>query len=146
MYDKLNFIYIEMDKFKKTESELANHLEWWLYFLKKLVSLDEIPSTFQNDIIADAFNIAKLSNMSYANRHEYEISLKHYRDLINVLESAKKEGIEEGIEIGIEEGIEIGIIDGKLETAQHLKQLGVAIETIAEATGLSLERLRNNRV
>ena len=138
MYDKLNFIYIEMDKFKKTESELANHLEWWLYFLKKLVSLDEIPATFQNDIIADAFNIAKLSNMSYANRHEYEVSLKHYRDLINVLASAKKEGLEEGIEIGI--------IDGKLETAQHLKQLGVAIETIAEATGLSLERLRNNGV
>ncbi len=39
---------------------------------------------------------AKLSNMSYDNRHEYEISLKRYRDFFNVLDAAKKEGIELG--------------------------------------------------
>ena len=145
MYDKLNFIYIEMDKFKKTESELANHLEWWLYFLKKLVTLKEVPNKFQDDIIADAFNIAKLSNMSHANRHEYEMSLKHYRDFFNVLDTAKKEGIEIGMEQGMEKGIEKGMEQGEnnraIKIAFKMLKNKVDINLIAEVTELTIEEI-----
>jgi len=133
MYKKLNFIYIEMDKFKKTENQLANHLEWWLYFLKKLVTLDEVPAKFQNDIIAGAFDIAKLSNMSYATRHEYENSLKHYRDFINVLDTAKKEGIEIGIEQGEnKKAIKIAI---------NMLKKQADIDLIAEVTELTQQQI-----
>ena len=137
MYEKLNFIYIEMDKFKKTEAELANHLEWWLYFLKKLVSLDKVPRKFQNDIIAQAFDIAKLSNMSYDTRHEYETSLKHYRDFINVLNTAKKEGIE----IGIEQGIEQGENKKAIKIAQNMLKKQADIDLIVEITELTKQHI-----
>ena len=133
MYNKLNFIYIEMDKFKKSEAELANHLEYWLYFLKKLTSFDEIPERFENDVIAQAFDIAKLSNMSYESRVDYENSLKHYRDFINVLGTAKQEGIAQGIEQGIEQE--------KHTIALKLLSKDMPLTLVAELTGLSLQTL-----
>lgn len=137
MYKKLNFIYIEMDKFKKTESELANHLEWWLYFLRELVSFDEMPDKFQDDIISQAFDIAKLSNMSHENRHEYEISLKYYRDFVNVLDTAKKEGIE----IGVEQGIEQGENNRAIKIAINMLKKKSDIDLIVEFTELSTQQI-----
>jgi len=35
-YDKLTFIYLEMPKFIKPESELVTHFDKWMYLLKNL--------------------------------------------------------------------------------------------------------------
>ena len=129
MFEKLNFIYIEMAKFKKSESELSGHLEWWLYFLRELVTFDEVPTEFQGDIIENAFELAKLANMSYEDRHAYELSLKYYRDFINVIDTAKKESREEGKE------------EGKREAAKVLKENNVDLSLIMIATGLSAEEI-----
>ena len=129
MFKKLNFIYIEMAKFKKSESELSGHLEWWLYFLRELVTFDEVPTEFQGDIIENAFELAKLANMSYEDRHAYELSLKYYRDFINVIDTAKKESREEGKE------------EGKREAAKVLKENNVDLSLIMIATGLSAEEI-----
>ena len=137
MFKKLNFIYIEMSKFKKTETELANHLEWWLYFLRELVTFDEIPNEFQGDIIEEAFHLAKLANMNYEDRHTYELSLKYYRDFINVLDTAKKDGIE----IGIGQGIEQGKLARELEIAKTMLQEGFDMTQIAKITGLTEEMI-----
>jgi predicted transposase/invertase (TIGR01784 family) len=148
MFKKLNFIYIEMAKFKKQESELANHLESWLYFLRELVIFDEIPNKFKGDVIENAFHLAELANMSYEDRHAYELSLKYYRDFINVVDTAKSDGIEIGIEIGIEKGIEKGIEQGKMlekiEMAKAMLQKGFEIEVISQITGLSAEIISMN--
>jgi predicted transposase/invertase (TIGR01784 family) len=50
---------------------------------------------------------------------------------------ARAEGRQEGLEKGREEGIEKGI----LKTAREFKQLGVDIQTIIKATGLSKEQI-----
>jgi predicted transposase/invertase (TIGR01784 family) len=141
MFKKLNFIYIEMAKFKKQESELANHLEWWLYFLRELVTFDDIPIEFQGDIIEGAFNLAKLANMSYEDRHAYELSLKYYRDFINVMGTAKKEAKQEGKEEGIEEGREEGKFLEKIETAKTMIENGFDIKTIEKITKLTEEAI-----
>jgi hypothetical protein len=49
------------------------------------VTFDEIPAEFKGDIIENAFHLAELANMSYEDRHAYELSLKYYRDFINRL-------------------------------------------------------------
>ena len=55
---------------------------------------------------------------------------------------ARKEAIEEGLAegraIGIAEGRAEGILAANIETALKLRKLGVAVETISEATGLSI--------
>jgi predicted transposase/invertase (TIGR01784 family) len=116
-----------MSKFKKQESELANHLEWWLYFLRELVTFNEVPTEFQGDIIEGAFELAKLANMSYEDRHTYELSLKYYRDFINVMDTAKKDAK----------------LEERLEIALKMLQKNTDIDFVAEVTGLSKQTLEN---
>jgi hypothetical protein len=80
-------------------------------------------------IIEEAFHLAKLANMSYEDRHTYELSLKYYRDFINVLDTEKKDGIELGIELGAE------------KIAVKLLQKNTDIDFIVEVTGLSKQIL-----
>ena len=66
-------------------------------------------------------------------RKAYEESLKKYRDLINVVNTAREEGFEQGREQGREEGRELRSI----EIARELKGLEVDTAAIVRATGLS---------
>ena len=54
---------------------------------------------------------------------------------------------EESLRIGIQQGIEQGFADGSyqkaLETAKNLMALGLSIENIAQATGLSKQEVEN---
>ena len=54
---------------------------------------------------------------------------------------------EESLKIGIQQGIQQGFSDGvyktKLETARNLFRLGLSIENIAEATGLTKEEIES---
>ena len=56
-------------------------------------------------------------------------------------EEGKEKGIEEGKAKGIEEGIEKGIEEGHRDAARRLKMLGVPLDLIEKATGLSPEEI-----
>ncbi len=43
--DKLNFIYLEMPKFNKSIDELETRFDKWLYIIKNLSMLDDVPSS-----------------------------------------------------------------------------------------------------
>ena len=42
-YDKLEYKFIELPKFTKTETELSTDLDRWLFLLKNLVKMDKMP-------------------------------------------------------------------------------------------------------
>ena len=137
MYNKLSFIYIELPKFKKSEKELSNHLEKWLWFFNELSKLDKVPDSFQEDIIKDAFSISELAKMKPEKRKEYELSLKHYRDWINTLDMAEEKGFKEGINIR------------NIEIAKSLIKAKIDIDTIKISTGLSyrdIEALKEDTI
>ena len=54
-----------------------------------------------------------------------------------------EEGLAEGREEGRAEGREEGREEANMKTAKNLKQLGVDVETIAKATGLSKDVIEN---
>jgi predicted transposase/invertase (TIGR01784 family) len=155
MYNKLSFIYIELPKFKKTEAELSNHLEKWLWFFNALSELDEIPESFRGDIIKDAFSLSRLANMKPDKRKEYELSLKHHRDWVNTMttamDTAERKGLERGLEKGLEEGQKKGREEGqkkgreeganqeKIEIAKLSILQDFDTQTISRITGLSIE-------
>ena len=56
-------------------------------------------------------------------------------------ELAFTQGIEQGISQGRSEGIAQGSYQTKLETAKNLLDLGLSIENIAQATGLSKQEV-----
>ena len=115
-YDKLTFIYLEMPNFRKTEAELTTRLDKWLYFIQNLVDLTEIPRIFGGeDVFVKAFQKAELVNLDPTEKAGYDASLKIYRDLKGVIDTAREEGREEGVQLGLEQGVARLVAGGMTE-------------------------------
>lgn len=95
-YDKLTFIYLEMPHFTKTEEELETSYDKWLYVLKHLPILTERPKKLQERIFQRLFEAAEIAKFSPEEKERYEVSLKYYRDLKNVIDTAFDEGEAKG--------------------------------------------------
>jgi predicted transposase/invertase (TIGR01784 family) len=130
-YDKLTFVYLEMPHFNKSESELSNRLDKWLYFIKHLEDFQTIPEIFKDEIFTQAFEYAEIAKYNAIEKREYEQSLKVYRDLKGVIDTAFDEGKMEGKS------------EAKRETAKILKENGASNELIAIATGLHIDEIEN---
>ena len=64
------------------------------------------------------------------------------RDIHNQIAYARDEGMEEGMKKGMEKGREEGSRQRALETAGALLRLGVAMDIISQATGLTMEEIQ----
>ena len=137
-YDKLTYIYLEMPKFNKTEAQLSTHYDKWLYVLKNLEDLTKRPAKLQERVFKKLFKQAEIANYSDTEYAEYEESLKRYRDLKNCIDTSFDDGKAEG---KIEGKIE-GKYENQKETALNLHKLGFEIKTITQATGLSMEEIK----
>jgi len=146
-YEKLGFVFIEMPKFKKRETELATELDHWLFLLKNLSNLDKIPAFLRKPVFSKLFSIAEVSNFNHEEKMAYDASLKEKWDLANSMDYVLKEGFERGIEKGLEQGIEKGLEQGryeeKLKNALAMKTRGMELNLISELLGLSLEQVEN---
>jgi predicted transposase/invertase (TIGR01784 family) len=105
-YEKLKFIYIELPKFKKTIDQLETHLDKWLYLLRHLPELKETPEPLQEDIFNQLLEVARIANFSSIEEASYHNSLKYFRDMNNVVDTSRQEGVDEGLVKGREEGRE----------------------------------------
>ena len=130
-YHKLDFIYVEISKFNKTEDELETLYDKWLYVLKNLSKLENRPKALVDKVFDRLFEEAEIARFTPTELREYEDSLKASRDIKNSLDTAKREGIE----IGRAEGEQSKAID----IANNLKSMGLSIADITKATGLSEE-------
>jgi len=143
-YDKLQFIFLQMPLFTKTESELETHQDKWYFFLKNLSSFRQIPAILREPIFERAFETAEIAKMSPEESRTYEAHLKAYRDNESAMATAVREGKAEGRAEGIVEGEAKGKAEGIAEVARNLKQAGLNIALIVQTTGLSeneIERL-----
>ncbi|MCB0522775.1 MAG: Rpn family recombination-promoting nuclease/putative transposase [Lewinellaceae bacterium] len=138
-YEKLKFIYIELPKFQKSEEELETHFDKWLYVFTHLYQLTDRPKKLQERIFARLFEAAEIARFAPEERKAYEDSLKYYRDMKNVVDTAKEEGLVEGMEKGIEKGME----KKSIEIARQMKTEGFSDEQIARLTGLTSNEIRD---
>ena len=104
-------------------------LEEWVKYLKTGI-ID--PDTTAPGL-PEAREKLRYYDMSPEERHEYDEHVNAIMIQNDVLNTAKLEGHAEGRAEGRAEG--------KLEDARNLKQLGVSIDIIAQATGLSREEI-----
>ena len=154
-YDKLEYIYVEISKFDKTLEELDTLYEKWLYALKNLYKLTQRPKELCDKVFDRLFEEAEIAKFTPQEMREYEASMKAYRDIKNSIDTAKREGIAEGMEKGMKQGMEKGMKQGmekgkaegkheaNTETAQRLLAMGLSAEQVAKATQLSLEIIKN---
>lgn len=119
-YDKLTFIYLTLPKFNKTLDQLVTLQDKWFYVFRHLQELEEIPSTLQEAVFAKLFKIAELANFDSLERQAYQDSVKYYRDLKNVIDSA----------------VEEGKTTERLNIIKTMHRTGFTVEMIAKAVSL----------
>jgi len=128
-YEKLKYVYLEMPKFNKEVDELKTHFDKWMYVIKNLNRLDDIPDKLREKIFKKMFAAAEIAKLTPEEYRAYIDSLKSYRDYKNTIDYAKAEGKIEGK------------IEEKVEIAKELKSLGMPFEQISIATKLTIEEI-----
>jgi len=123
-----------MPKFKKEPDELLNKFEKWLFLLKHLPRLENLPLKMQENMFKKVMNVAELAKLNREERAAYEHSLKNYRDLQNVKDTYFEEGKIEGLLEGEKKG--------KIETALNARMQGLPMDVIMAITQLSEEELK----
>ena len=131
--NKFRQIFIELPNFDKEEDECSNDFERWIYVLKNMETLKRLPFKARKSVFEKLEKIVDIASLSKEERMKYDESIKVYRDNLVTLEFAEQKGRAEGKEEGRAEG--------KEETARNLKKMGVSLEIISKATGLSIEKI-----
>ena len=161
MTDALRFVFLELGRFNKCIWELESISEKWMYLLKHMHEMVEIPKEFSDPLFTRLFLLAEIDNFTAEEKEQYYKSLENMGDYYNILDTAVEEatkraiaeglakGMAEGIEKGMAEGMEKGLAEGmekgrekeRRETAAKLKALGITPAIISQATGLSEEEI-----
>ena len=137
-YDKLQFVYLAMPKFTKEVDGLETHFEKWMYVLKNLKRLDDVPEKLRERIFKRFFAAAEIAKLPSEEYRAYIDDLNSYRDLKNCLDYAEAKGRVEGEVIGEKKGG----FNKALAIAAKLLTKGTPLEEVAELTGLSVEELK----
>ena len=100
------------------------------------------------------FEEAEIAKFTPQEMREYEASKKAYRDIKNSIDTAKQEGLAEGLEIGMAKGMKQGIEKGMkqgMEKGMNLRSLEIAKKMLAKGldeasvmdmTGLTAEEIK----
>ena len=130
----------------------------WMFVLKNLSVLMERPAALQERVFTRLFEQAEVSKFNAQDRMLYEDSVNAYRDIINAINTAKKdsfaegraeghaeghaEGRAEGIAEGRAEGIAEGIELKTVEIARKMLQRGMAVEEVAELMDMTVQDIK----
>lgn len=145
--DKIRLIYLQLPYFNKEADECENDFERWIYVLKNMETINRLPWTAKSAVFKRLEEIAEVRALTKEEQMQYDHALKVYRDNYNTFQGAIEEGMKEGREKGLKEGKEEGIKEGRekgradktKEVAQNMKKMGMSIEQIAQACGISVE-------
>ena len=164
--DGLHLVFIELPKFTPHTYVEKKMQVLWLRFLTEISEqtrhapqeLLDNPETHKAlvEVEESAFTAAELQGYD-----EFWDAISVERTLINSISRRYKEGWEQGLEQGLEKGLEQGLERGlergleqgleqglakgrekeKEGIARNLKEMGLPIETIVQATGLTVENI-----
>ncbi|MEA3494702.1 MAG: Rpn family recombination-promoting nuclease/putative transposase [Bacteroidota bacterium] len=124
-YEKLNYIYLEMPKFEKSEKELETGFDKWMFVLKNLPKLDRIPVELKEKIFLRLFETAEIAKLKPDEYKQYEASVNAYRDIFNIKNTYFEKGEIKGLK------------KGKIEIAKEMIKDKEPIEKIMKYTGLT---------
>ena len=167
MTDVLRFVFLELGRFRKRVDELDSKFDKWMFLLRHIHEMDDIPAEFDEPVFRRLFLMCEIANFTPEEYRQYLKSLENMGDYYNIINTAaedaekrgrdaglaegiargraegiaegREEGRAEGIAEGRAEGLEQGHVEAKIEMANKLKALGVDIDTIVKATGLDRE-------
>ena len=137
--------FLQLPLFTKEQEECETYFEKWIFIFKNMNILDRMPWAAQNAVFKRLGELAEVAHLGTMERERYESSLKHYRDTLDVFETAKEDGYAEGRIEGLEAGRAEGRAEGAkqqiFETARKAKSMGLPIDQIVQLTGLTPDEI-----
>jgi predicted transposase/invertase (TIGR01784 family) len=143
--DKFRTFIIELEKIEFKKMHRADMFSVWMMFIKNPAS---IPQEFLSiPEVDEAMKELTYLSQDEEFRAEYEARQRLINDERAALAIAEERGKSEGKAEGLAEGKAEGLAEGEIrkakETAINLLSMGLSLEQIAKATGLSVEDVRN---
>lgn len=135
--DKVRLIYLQLPYFTKEADDCENVFERIIYVLKHMDALKRMPWMLQDQVFKKLSEIAEVASLSKEEREQYDESLRHYRDTLAVMEGQYLEGEKKGHAEGLAEGE----LNKAKNVAKNLKAMGMELEDISKATGLSVAEI-----
>ena len=121
--DKIRMVYLQLPYFTKDVDECETTFEKLIYVLKNMDVLQRMPWLAQDAVFQKLASIADVASLNKQERMAYDENLRKYRDTMAVMEGQYLEGMEKG----------------KVDVARNLKNMGLPIDDIIKATGLTTE-------
>ena len=152
MTEALHFRYVELGRFDKKEADLKSVRDWWLYILKNIGRLSrelKIRLSEGGDILERLVSEVRVEGMDKNEKNEYYKNMRNAFDIKSEKWFAREDGIKAGLAQGRAEGEAKGLAEGaargraeeKAEIARNFKNLGIDVQKISQATGLSIEAI-----
>jgi len=126
----LEFNFIELPKFTKSESELATVADKWIYFIQQADNLDHVPENANTPALQEAYEVAAQHTWTREELDIYEAQEFKIAVNQNVIETARMDGIEQGR------------LDEKRIIAKGMLAEGLSIEIISKLTSLSHDEIQ----
>ena len=132
--DVLEIHFLDLQAAKKAKAEgnktgKRNHLINWLKFIGTSDKEERKMLAATSPILKMLNEKVDILTLSPIERKLYESRMKLKSDIATISENQFNAGRQEGK------------LEGKLETARHLRTMGLSVENIAQATGLTVQEV-----
>jgi predicted transposase/invertase (TIGR01784 family) len=112
----------------------VTNLDKWIYNLKHMERLTQLPFGADGGVFKLLDEVTDVDSLNKEERHEYERTMKAFRDLRGALDGADQKGYDRGLENGKQEE--------KLQIARNMKAMGLSMALIQQSTNLTEEEIQ----
>ncbi len=137
----IEFHFIELPKFKKTENQLTSIIEQWVYFIKNAEDLVLIPESVKDIGLKFAYENADKHNWTKEELAAYDYVFMREQEERSKFKFALRNAVKSEVKKALKSGIETGISKYQKKVANNLLQMGISIKDTAKGTGLSIEQV-----
>ena len=147
----LEFVFIELEKFKAQNIRDKKLQVLWLRFLTEVGEKTEQidPELLEQPEINKAIQYVMEASLTKEEKLRYEKNWDRISSEKTLLTAAKEEGRDEGRDEGRKEGRKEGIVEGiekgreaeRIELVRNAKKMGMSTDQICKLTGLSREEV-----
>ena len=130
----LEIHFLDLTKLKK---ENLTSLEKWLMFIKTDSKEERRMLAQENPVMTKANNVMDIFYLDEQERRRYEAAWEYESDRLSMINESERKGLERGKSLGLAEGSR----QKALQDAGNFKRLGVSIDIITQATGLTKEEV-----
>jgi predicted transposase/invertase (TIGR01784 family) len=141
--DGLEFIFIELPKFKPHTRATRKLHELWLRFLTEINerTKEAPPELLSDEYIREAMHYMEVGAYSKSQLLAYDRAKMAVMTEVSALSDSKDEGIEIGLAKGLAEGLTKGQAEATARIAINILKSGMSPEEVSKLTGVPLDEI-----